>query len=107
MDRIVGMHISRSHAAVEDYSPKGGSNESGRDTLTRAKNEPSEIERQTEPNAPIYIDLEGFHEILEIENRATQTKPSAKANPHEDVPIYERNSTPAKTNPEQTSHKGV
>ena len=107
MDRIVRTHISRSHAVVEDYSPKGGSNESGRDTLTRAKNEPSEIEPQTAPNAPIYIDLEGLHEIREIENRQIQSRPSPKANPHEGVPIYERHSTPAKTNPEQTRKNGT
>jgi len=37
-------------------------------------------------NALLYIDLEGFQEIREIENRETQTKPSAKAKPQDSIP---------------------
>ena len=73
-------------------------------------------------NAFLYIDLEGSQEIREIENRATQTKPSAKANPHEALQstgrkpdriraaecrgIEPQHSAPAKTNPEKSSQNG-
>ena len=54
--------------------------------LRSSKNEPRESERTTGLKTLIYVDLKGFPEIREIENREARTRPSAKANRHESVP---------------------